>query len=315
MTAYKSRLEWAPPEARPSGAPKWTRPEPSPYLAAPELIEVVNLAIYLERPLLLRGEPGCGKTRLAERVAYDLGLDMEEWYIKSTSRARDGLYVYDSIGRLRNAYLSRLDAADSPGGLAVSADDPHNYVNLGPLGKAFASQHRSVVLIDEIDKADIDFPNDLLHELDEGRFAVEETGEEVVANAPPIVFVTSNNEKDLPDAFLRRCLFHYIEFPAHDQLEAIVNAHFPGSSRELLAAVVKRFEALRNQMVEDKGEAGKRVSTSELIDWFKALRRHPDDEVLARLEGRLPYPSVLLKAFEDHIRYLDETSDDTGVNR
>ena len=314
MTAHQSRLEWAPPAPRPSGAPAWTRPEPRPYLAAPELVEVVNLAIYLERPLLLRGEPGCGKTRLAERVAYDLGLGMEEWYIKSTSRARDGLYVYDSIARLRDAYLSGLDAADSNEAPAVSAT-PRSYVSLGPLGKAFANQQRTVVLIDEIDKADIDFPNDLLHELDESRFTVEETGEEVIANAPPIVFVTSNNEKDLPDAFLRRCLFHYIDFPAYNQLIAIVNAHFPGSSKELLTAVVKRFDALRNQMVEDKGEAGKRVSTSELIDWFKALRRHPDDEVLARLKGKLPYPSVLLKAFEDHIRYLDETSDDTSANR
>ena len=312
MTAHQSRLEWAPPAPRPPGAQAWTRPAPRPYLAAPDLVEVVNLAIYLERPLLLRGEPGCGKTRLAERVGYDLGLNVQEWYIKSTSRARDGLYVYDSIGRLRDAYLSRLDAANTTGVPAVSAD-PRDYINFGPLGKAFASQHRTVVLIDEIDKADIDFPNDLLRELDEGRFTVEETGEEIVANAPPIVFVTSNNEKDLPDAFLRRCLFHYIDFPAHDQLIAIVNAHFPGSSDELLAAAVKRFEALRNQMVEDKGEAGKRVSTSELIDWFKALRRHPDDEVLARLEGKLPYPSVLLKAFEDHIRYLDETGDDAGA--
>ena len=138
MTAYQSRLEWAPSAPRPSGAQAWTRPTPRPYLAAPELIEVVNLAIYLERPLLLRGEPGCGKTRLAERVGYDLGLDVQEWYIKSTSRARDGLYVYDSIGRLRDAYLSRLDAENSTEGLTVSAD-PRSYVNLGPLGKAFAN--------------------------------------------------------------------------------------------------------------------------------------------------------------------------------
>ncbi len=314
MTEHQPRLEWALRASRPADAPAWIRPEPPPYLAAPELVEVVNLAIYLERPLLLRGEPGCGKTRLAERVGYDLGLDFEEWYIKSTSRARDGLYIYDSIGRLRDAYLSRLDGANSNGEPVLSAS-PRNYVSPGPLGKAFANQRRTVVLIDEIDKADIDFPNDLLRELEERRFTVEETSEEVVANAPPIVFITSNNEKDLPDAFLRRCLFHYVDFPTHNQLVAIVSAHFPGTPEELLAAAVKRFEALRNQMVEDKGAAGKRVSTSELIDWFRALRRHPDDEALARLKGRLPYPSVLLKAFEDHIRYLDEIIDDTITNR
>lgn len=309
----EQHLEWAPPAPRPSTARAWTRPQPPPYLAAAELVEVVNLAIYLERPLLLRGDPGCGKTRLAERVAYDLGLDIEEWYIKSTSRARDGLYTYDSIGRLRDAYLSRLDPADSSKAPAVSAD-PRNYVRPRPLGKAFANLGRTVVLIDEIDKADIDFPNDLLREFEERRFTVEETGDEVVANAPPIVFITSNNEKDLPDAFLRRCLFHYIDFPAHDQLIDIVNAHVPGSSEELITAVVTRFEALRDQMVEDKGAAGKRVSTSELIDWFRVLRRHPDDEVLALIKGRLPYPSVLLKAFEDHVRYLGEISDDGLAN-
>jgi MoxR-like ATPase len=272
-----------------------------PYLPSPGLVEVVNLAIYLERPLLLKGEPGSGKTRLARAVAYELDLPYEAWHVKSTSRARDGLYTYDTVGRLRDAQLEHLK---HHGDARPRTDDPHAYIRWGPLGLAFRNSHRTVLLIDEIDKADIDFPNDLLLELDERRFRVEETGEEIHALAPPIVFVTSNDEKDLPDAFLRRCLFFYIEFPGPDEVAAILGAHFPDADPVVANAAVARFTELRRRMVEDRGEAGKRVSTSELIDWFRALHRHPDDEVMKKLDGPLPYPSVLLKLWDDHRRYL-----------
>lgn len=271
----------------------------TPYLPSPELINAVNLAIFLEkRPLLLKGEPGCGKTRLAQAVAYELGLPYEPWYIKSTSRARDGLYTYDAVRRLHDAQLVRMGEKSQS-----KVDDLNNYIEMGALGRAFENAHRTVVLIDEIDKADIDFPNDLLRELDEQQFTIEETGREVQANCPPIVFVTSNDEKDLPDAFLRRCLFYYIEFPS-SQLTEIVKAHFPESSPELVEGVVQRFSALRQKM--EKGKSGKKVSTSELLDWFAVLRQFPQDEVLQQLEGELPFSEVLLKKWEDHLRYLKQ---------
>ncbi|MBW4478682.1 MAG: MoxR family ATPase [Tolypothrix brevis GSE-NOS-MK-07-07A] len=273
-----------------------------PYLPNPELVEAVNLAIYLERPLLLKGEPGCGKTQLAIAVAYELSLDLKAWYVKSTSRARDGLYSYDAVGRLRDAQLAASNRLTPE--QIQRIDDPTAYVRLGPLGQAFQQENPTVVLIDEIDKADIDFPNDLLLELDERRFIVEETGQEVEAKAAPIVIITSNDEKDLPDAFLRRCLFHYVEFPNSETLVQIINALFPTTSKELVTQAITRFLQLREEMRKDKGEAGKKVSTSELIDWFRVLRRYPQDEVLQKLDGKLPYAGVLLKSLEDHVRYL-----------
>ncbi|MBD2773523.1 AAA family ATPase [Iningainema tapete] len=269
----------------------------SPYLPSPELINAVNLAIFLEkRPLLLKGEPGCGKTSLAQAVAHELGLPYESWYIKSTTRARDGLYTYDAVGRLHDAQLVGTGKQSNS-----KVDNLDNYIKLGPLGRAFKNEQRTVVLIDEIDKADIDFPNDLLRELDEQQFSIDETGEVVKASASPILFITSNDEKDLPDAFLRRCLFHYIQFP-YAQLTDIVKAHFLESSPNLVEAAVKRFKELRQKM--EKGKSGKKVSTSELLDWFAVLRQFPQDEVLRLLEGELPFPEVLLKKWEDHLRYL-----------
>jgi len=230
-------------------------------------------------------------------------LPLEAWYIKSSTRAKDGLYTYDAVSRLRDAQLAAtgriIKDEDIP-----RISDPATYVKWGPLGRAFQNEQRTVVLIDEIDKADIDFPNDLLLELDEQRFIVEETGQEVQAKAPPIVFITSNDEKDLPDAFLRRCLFHYVEFPNPKRLVEIVKNHFPDSPKVLVDEVVDRFFKLREEMRKDKGEVGKKVSTSELIDWFRVLRRYPEDEVLSKLNGKLPFAGVLLKSWDDHIRYL-----------
>jgi MoxR-like ATPase len=276
-----------------------------PYLPSPELVEAVNLTIFLEkRPLLIKGDPGSGKTRLAQAVAYELDLSYKPWYIKSTSQARDGLYTYDAVGRLHDAQLAgRVE------GKVSDVSDPSNYIDLGPLGRAFKNEERTVVLIDEIDKADIDFPNDLLLELDEQRFIIEETGEEIKTHKPPIVFITSNDEKALPDAFLRRCLFIYIEFPSPSRLAEIVNAHFPGSSSKLVDAAIDRFLELRQQMEREKGKTGKKVSTSELLDWFAVLRQYPEDDILAKLDGRLPFPEVLLKSWEDHLRYLKTTSE------
>ena len=277
-----------------------------PYLPSPELVEAVNIAIYLQRPLLIKGEPGCGKTELARAVAYELDLPFKLWPVKSTSSARDGLYIYDAVGRLRDAQLAANKMLKQEDLDRIS--DPSTYVQWGPLGTAFRNQSPTVVLIDEIDKADLDFPNDLLMELDRQWFRVEETGEIVRSHseAAPIVFITSNDEKDLPDAFLRRCLFHYIKFPSDERLREIINAHFHEAPEKLVNQAVERFVVLREQMHKDKTHAGKMVSTSELIDWFRVLRREPEDEVLGKLKGKLPYAGVLLKRWEDHIRYLKD---------
>jgi MoxR-like ATPase len=275
-----------------------------PYLPEPDLVEAVNLAIQLERPLLIKGEPGCGKTRLARAVAYELGLPYEAWNIKSTSRGKDGLYTYDAVGRLRDAQLAAAGRLSDD--KIQEIDQPETYIKWGSLGRAFLNEQTTVVLIDEIDKADIDFPNDLLLELDEQRFVIEETGEKKQAKAVPIVFITSNDEKDLPDAFLRRCLFHFLEFPKRQQLIEIINAHFTASPEKLVNAIIDRFLELREEMRKDKGESGKKVSTSELMDWFRVLRHYPEDKVLTELPQKLLYPGVLLKSWDDYNRYAKE---------
>ena len=274
-----------------------------PYLPGDRLIDSVNLAIYLEKPLLLKGEPGCGKTKLASAVAYELNLPLETWFIKSTSRAQDGLYVYDSIRRLRDAQLVATDKKNIEDAFDAF-DAPETYVRWGPLGKAFQNDLPTILLIDEIDKADIDFPNDLLLELDERRFIVEETGQKIQARTSPIVFITSNDEKDLPDAFLRRCLFHYIEFPDREQLERILSSRFSEASVAMVNKATTRFLELRESIQRESSKLSKNVSTSELIDWFEALGQLPEEEALSKMDGELPYLGVLLKDWEAQVRYL-----------
>ena len=225
------------------------------YVASDELKTAVNAAIRLERPLLIKGEPGTGKTLLAQEIADVIGAPLLAWHIKSTTRAQQGLYEYDAVARLRDSQL---------GDARVS--DIRNYIRRGRLWEAFAAPQRPVLLIDEIDKADIEFPNDLLLELDRMEFHVYETGETVKAAQRPIVVITSNNEKELPDAFLRRCFFHYIRFPDSETMRAIVAAHYPGIKPRLLGDALAAFFAMR----ETPG-LKKKPSTSELLDWLKLL--------------------------------------------
>src|SRR4051812_28936698 len=225
------------------------------YIATDDLMMAVNAAITLQRPLLIKGEPGTGKTQLAQEIARSLARPLHEWHIKSTSKAQQGLYEYDAVSRLRDSQLG--DAR---------VHDIGNYIVRGKLWEAFESDAQPVLLIDEIDKADIEFPNDLLRELDRMEFYVYETRELVKATHRPVVFITSNNEKELPDAFLRRCFFHYIKFPDADTMKQIVDVHFPGLKKELLAAALKTFYDVRNLP-----GLKKKPSTSELLDWLKLL--------------------------------------------
>jgi MoxR-like ATPase len=250
------------------------------YVATQDLTVAVNAAVTLERPLLVKGEPGTGKTELARQVATALGLPILEWHVKSTTRAQQGLYEYDAVSRLRDSQLG--DAR---------VNDVKNYIRKGKLWQAFEAEGRVVLLIDEIDKADIEFPNDLLQELDRMEFFVYETGETIKARIRPIVIITSNNEKELPDAFLRRCFFHYIRFPDMDTMKRIVEVHFPGIKPQLLTTALTQFYDIRDQQ-----GIKKKPSTSEVLDWLKLLLAEdlsPEDlrrdgaSALPRLHGAL----------------------------
>ena len=251
------------------------------YIAGEELRASVNVAVTLERPLLVRGEPGTGKTLLAEAVAQALDMPLLVWGVKSTTRAQDGLYVYDTVQRLYDSQFGDGDPSDIA-----------RYIRLGLLGEAFAAPERVVLVIDEIDKADLEFPNDLLWELDRMSFHIPETGVTVAAAHRPVVIITSNAEKELPDAFLRRCVFHYISFPEPDEMQRIVRVHHPGLDDALLGAALEAFYVLRSFQGLQK-----RPTTSELIDWVQALviAGIPAERVLAEM----PFLGVVLKTPQD----------------
>ena len=251
------------------------------YVASEELLRAANIAMVLQKPLLIKGEPGTGKTMLAEAISQALGKELIIWNIKSTTKAQDGLYVYDVVQRLYDSQF---------GGQGV--DDIEKYVKLGKLGEAFTSQEQAILLIDEIDKADLEFPNDLLWELDRMEFHIPETGRTVKANHRPVVIITSNAEKELPDAFLRRCVFHYIEFPNKELMEDIVRVHFPDINKRLLDQVLEAFYKIRNLP-----QIKKKPSTSEIIDWIQALQHGGVD--VRRIVKEVPYVGVLLKKNED----------------
>ncbi|MBR9768350.1 MAG: AAA family ATPase [Paracoccaceae bacterium] len=250
------------------------------YVATEDLTVAVNAAVLLERPLLIKGEPGTGKTELAKQVASALGLELIEWNIKSTTKAQQGLYEYDAVSRLRDSQLGD-----------ERVRDVGNYIRKGKLWTAFEADQKVVLLIDEIDKADIEFPNDLLQELDKMAFHVYETGETVAAKNRPVVIITSNNEKELPDAFLRRCFFHYISFPDQDTMRQIVKVHYPDIKEQLLTTALTQFYEIREQQ-----GLKKKPSTSEVLDWLKLLLAEdltPEDlkrdagNLLPKLHGAL----------------------------
>jgi MoxR-like ATPase len=250
------------------------------YVATGDLTVAVNAAVTLERPLLVKGEPGTGKTELARQVAQAMDMQLIEWHVKSTTRAAQGLYEYDAVSRLRDSQLGD-----------ERVHDVANYIRRGKLWEAFAAEERVVLLIDEIDKADIEFPNDLLQELDRMEFHVYETGETVRARHRPVIIITSNNEKELPDAFLRRCFFHYIRFPEAETLRRIVDVHHPGIKEEVLATALTQFYEIR-----DTPGLKKKPSTSEVLDWLKLILAEdltPEDlrregaDALPRLHGAL----------------------------
>lgn len=252
------------------------------YIVSEELGTAVDVAMHLGRPLLVKGEPGTGKTLLAVNLAASRGMKLERWQIKSTTKAVEGLYTYDTVKRLHD---SRFNSGD--------VGDIARYIELGPLGRSFERDEPTVVLIDEVDKADLEFPNDLLHELDTMSFTIPETGRHVAARNRPVVIITSNNEKELPDAFLRRCVFHFIEFPGRELMTRIVRVHHPDLDESLLAGALEAFYRLRAT-----DGLRKPPSTSELIDWISALR-YAGIEPAKLLGAGLPFLGTLLKKESD----------------
>lgn len=295
------------------------------YIPDDPLKEVVNLAFILKkRPILLMGDPGSGKTKLAEAVAFELyGEEYERhyfpWFIKSTTKAKDGLYHYDALRRLNDAQINnQLPLKEQKNINNLKLDAKGSYITRGILGKAFSASKKgqpAIVLIDEIDKADIDFPNDLLMEIEQQKIFIEETNEIIEApEEPPIIFITSNNEKELPPAFLRRCIYHFIEFPNESQLKDILNAHFAGADPEYIKKAVQRFLQLRKKLGQQLPDAEKKVSTSELVDWFSIINRFHTKNIVGKAEveanlikqldnlekedGPLPFYQLLLKNIE-----------------
>ena len=251
------------------------------YVVSDELMNAVNVSIALKKPLLIKGEPGTGKTMLAEAIADSLDMPLIIWSIKSTTKAQEGLYMYDTVHRLYDSQFGEGDVSD------IS-----RYIKLGKLGEAFTSDQQAVLLIDEIDKADLEFPNDLLWELDRMEFYISETKETVRTKHRPIVIITSNAEKELPDAFLRRCIFHYIEFPTEDKMREIIKVHFGNVDQKLVNEALKAFYDIRQMR-----DIQKKPSTSELLDWIQALQIAGCD--VTKIADEIPYMGVLLKKNQD----------------
>lgn len=251
------------------------------YVASKELMNAVNVSIALKKPLLIKGEPGTGKTMLAESIAKAMNMKLLIWSIKSTTKAQEGLYVYDTVQRLYDSQFGEGDVSDIK-----------KYIKLGKMGEAFNSDEQVVLLIDEIDKADLEFPNDLLWELDKMEFYISETKETIKTKHRPIVIITSNAEKELPDAFLRRCIFHYIEFPTRDKMEDIVKVHFGDIDKKLADSAMESFYDIRKMK-----EIQKKPSTSELLDWLQALMI--SGVSIDSITNEIPYVGVLLKKNQD----------------
>lgn len=265
------------------------------YVTSEPLRDAVNLSIPLGRPLLIRGEPGTGKTQLAYSIAKDLGKKLITWHIKSTTKAQEGLYLYDTVQRLNDSRFQDKDISDIK-----------QYIKKGKLGQAFTAPEQVVLLIDEIDKADIEFPNDLLNELDDMSFYIPETNETVTAINRPITIITSNAEKELPDAFLRRCVFHFIEFPTPELMQEIIKVHYPNIKDNLLQETLKTFYTLR-----EVDEFRKKPSTSELIDWIKALIAC--EVPLDKIAKEVPFAGALLKKETDYDHFVNNYLRNNGV--